>query len=82
MGGMGLEAQISRIEVKTDEDAQRQGFCGSPTIRINSRDMDLEGAQAQRVGLSCRIYHTPDGRITPVPTEEMILKAIKRELSI
>ncbi len=71
-----LKTQVARIEIKTEEDAKQWNFCGSPTIRINGEDIDLKGAQAQRIGLNCRIYHTPDGRITPVPSEEMICNAI------
>ncbi len=73
-----VSARIDRVEIRTDEDAKRWGFCGSPTIRINGEDMDPEGARAQRVGLNCRIYHTPEGSVTPVPTEEMIRAAILR----
>jgi hypothetical protein len=75
-----LKAEVTRIEIKTEEDAKQWNFCGSPTIRINGKDIDTKGAQAQRIGLNCRIYHTPDGRVTPVPSEEMILRAIERIL--
>jgi hypothetical protein len=75
-----LRAQVARIEIKTEEDAKQWNFCGSPTIRINGEDIDMVGAQAQRIGLNCRIYHTPDGRVTPVPSEEMIRKAIDSAL--
>jgi hypothetical protein len=72
----GLKARVTRTEIKTEEDAKLRNFCGSPTIRIDGEDIDPKGAQAQRIGLNCRIYHTPDGRVTPVPSEEMIRKAI------
>jgi hypothetical protein len=71
-----LKTQVTRIQIQTDEDARQWDFCGSPTIRINGQDIDPQGAQAQRIGLNCRIYHTPDGRITPAPPDEMIRKAI------
>ena len=71
-----LKPQVARIQIKTDEDARQWSFCGSPTIRINGRDIDPQGAQAQRIGLNCRIYHIPDGRVVPLPSEEMIRKAI------
>lgn len=76
----GLKTELARIRIDTDDDARRWGFCGSPTIRINGKDIDPKGAKAQPVGLNCRIYHTPDGRVTPVPSEEMIQKAIDRAL--
>ncbi len=76
----GLNIQVNRIQVWTDEDARQWNFCGSPTIRINGMDIDPKGAEVQRVGLNCRIYHTPEGRVTPVPSEEMIRKAIELAL--
>jgi hypothetical protein len=75
-----LNAPVTRIEIKTEEDAKQWNFCGSPTIRINGMDIDPKGAEGQRVGLNCRIYHTSDGRVTPAPSEEMIRKAIELAL--
>ncbi|MCI0528103.1 MAG: DUF2703 domain-containing protein, partial [Nitrospira sp.] len=72
-----LKPQVARIQIKTDEDARQWNFCGSPTIRMNGMDIDPIGAEGQRVGLNCRIYHTPDGRVTPLPSEEMIRKALE-----
>lgn len=79
LGRMGLAAEIRRIEVKTDEEAAAQCFPGSPTIRINGKDIDPEGARVQRAGLSCRIYHDAGGRITPLPPLEWIEKALEQE---
>jgi hypothetical protein len=76
---LGLQAEFHRMEVHTDKDAEQYAFPGSPTIRINGRDIDPEGARDQRVGLSCRIYHDATGRTTPVPPEELIQRALKKE---
>lgn len=73
-----IQAEVKKVEILTEDDARRWSFSGSPTIRINGEDIDPEGARAQRVGLNCRIYHTPEGRVSPTPTEEMIRKAILR----
>lgn len=75
-----IEAEVKKIEIITEEDARQWSFSGSPTIRINGEDIDPEGARAQRVGLNCRIYHTPEGRVNPTPTEEMIRKAVLRQI--
>jgi hypothetical protein len=77
----GVTAQLTRIEIKTDEDATQWNFCGSPTIHINGEDIDPKGAQTQRIGLNCRVYHTPDGRVTPVPSDEMIRAAIDQAVT-
>jgi hypothetical protein len=76
---MGLQAEIRRIEVKTDEEAVAFCFPGSPTIRINGKDIDPEGACTQPISLSCRIYHDAGGRVIPVPPKELIEQALIKE---
>lgn len=79
LGRMGLQADVRRIEVNTDDEAARLRFPGSPTIRINGRDIDPDGAREERFGLSCRIYRDATGRGIPVPTEERIQGALEKE---
>ena len=71
----GIDAPIQMREVRTDEEAQALHFPGSPTIRIDGRDVDPAGADA-RPALNCRIYHLPDGRVSPVPTREQLEAAV------
>ena len=66
---------VEIVEVRTDEDAQRLGFPGSPTIRVDGRDIDADGAG--RPGLLCRIYHLPDGRPSPVPSRDQLEEALR-----
>lgn len=51
--------EITRLEVTTPEDAERLRFRGSPSIVIDGVDV-FSDAEAP-VGLSCRVYQTPDG---------------------
>lgn len=50
---------VDRRVVDTPEEAQRVGFRGSPTILVEGRDPFASGDEP--VGLSCRVYDTPDG---------------------
>ena len=72
----GLDAAIERIEVRTQEDAEALGFVGSPTIRIDGRDVDEDGAARSRPSLTCRIYTRPDGTVSPVPSRAQIERAL------
>jgi hypothetical protein len=72
---LGLEIEVERIEIKTDEDAARWHFPGSPTILVNGHDIDPRADQAQ-ARLTCRLYFLEDGRPSPLPSEEMIKQAI------
>ena len=71
----GVEADVVEREVLTDEEAEELAFPGSPTIRVDGRDVDPDGARA-RPSLTCRIYHLPNGRVSPVPSREQLEEAL------
>jgi hypothetical protein len=71
----GLETPIAMREVTTQEEAEALRFPGSPTIRIDGRDVDPVGATS-RPALNCRIYYLADGKISPVPSREQLEEAI------
>jgi hypothetical protein len=70
----GVAADVEVREVVTDADAAALRFPGSPTIRIDGRDVDPDGADAPP-SLTCRIYRTPDG-VSPLPTREQLEEAV------
>ncbi len=72
----GIEVEIELREVKTDDEAIELAFPGSPTIRVDGRDIDPVGARS-RPALNCRIYHLPDGRVSPVPSREQLEEALQ-----
>ena len=71
----GIDTGVELREVKTQAEAEELRFPGSPTIRIDGRDVDPEGASA-RPALTCRIYHLPDGRVSPIPSREALEAAV------
>jgi hypothetical protein len=71
----GLDATVELRRVETDEEARALRFPGSPTIRIDGRDVDPAGA-ASRPALTCRIYHLPGGRVSPVPSRDQLEEAL------
>ena len=65
MAAIGLDPHaVSVLEVDTEDDAEREEFVGSPTIRIDGRDVQPADEPA---GLTCRIYRLRDGRVSPLP---------------
>jgi hypothetical protein len=72
----GLETEIDLLEVQTDEQARTLGFPGSPTIRIDGRDVDPSGVDSTP-SLTCRVYRLPDGRPSPVPSRTQLEEALK-----
>ena len=72
--GIGVEVEMR--EVRTDEEAQELRFPGSPTIRVDGRDIDPAGAES-RPSLTCRIYWLPDGRVSPIQSREQLEEALR-----
>jgi hypothetical protein len=72
----GIEEPIELREVFTLEDAVELGFPGSPTIRIDGRDVDPVGA-TDPPALTCRVYRLPDGRPSPVPSRQQLEEAVR-----
>jgi hypothetical protein len=72
----GIDARVELREVTTQEEAEALSFPGSPTIRVDGRDVDPAGAQS-RPALNCRIYELPDGTVSPVPTREQLEEALR-----
>jgi hypothetical protein len=54
-----LRFDIDYRKVETPEAAQQLSFRGSPTVLVDGRDRFARGDEP--VGLSCRIYQTPEG---------------------
>jgi hypothetical protein len=74
----GLDPRSLRsIEVGTDDAAERERFVGSPTIRVDGRDVQPP-QEDEPLGLSCRVYHLRDGRISPLPDPEDIKEALAK----
>lgn len=75
MEAAGLDPDALEVrEVESDADAERERFVGSPTIRINGRDLQPPGEEP--VGLTCRVYRLPDGRVSPLPDRERVREAL------
>lgn len=72
-------ALLKVIEIKTQQDAERERFVGSPTIRIDGADV-IEPSE-QHYGLECRIYYRRDGRTSPLPDPDDIKEALERYAS-
>ena len=74
----GLDPEsVAVVELVSDEQAERDRFFGSPTIRIDGEDV-VPPAEGDPVGLSCRVYRLRDGRPSPTPDVEDLRDAVRR----
>jgi hypothetical protein len=70
----GIDAEVELVCVETDEDAKRLHFPGSPTIRVEGRDLFPVPERGTWV-LGCRMYITPEG-LKGWPTPQMLREAL------
>lgn len=68
---LGFELRYQKVD--TPEAAEQWSFRGSPTILVDGRDVFAQGDEP--VGLSCRVYMTPQGP-SGVPTLDQLRDAI------
>jgi hypothetical protein len=74
----GLDPEAVELrEVESDEQAARERFPGSPTIRIDGEDVVPPG-DGEPAGLTCRVYRLRDGRPSATPDPEHLRDAIRR----
>ena len=52
----GVSAEIREVLIADDHMATELAFLGSPTIRVNGRDVAVESSGAKAFALSCRLY--------------------------
>jgi hypothetical protein len=57
--------------------AQRERFLGSPTVRVDGRDVEPGAEQRDDFGLKCRLYRLPTG-LRGAPLDEWVLDALSR----
>lgn len=76
MAEVGVDAEVEILEVETEEQAQAWRFSGSPTILIDGKDIDPPSVEAH-AALTCRVYQWADSRISPLPSSDMIRRALR-----
>ncbi len=72
---LGVGQPIEVRHVDTDEQARRERFVGSPTIRIDGKDL-FPPPPGEQFALTCRVYRHGDGRISPLPDPRELRTAI------
>ena len=58
---LGVKSELRLVEIPDQEAAVRMRFLGSPTIRVDDRDVEPGADERDEFVLACRIYRTPDG---------------------
>ena len=73
---IGRDVEIRLVNVADPEAAERERFLGSPSIRVDGRDIE-PGAEARTdYALACRVYRTDDGT-SGQPDERWLRDALR-----
>ena len=72
----GVAAEMAEVEVRDVASAERLGFLGSPSVRINGLDIEWTARASRAVGLMCRTY-IHQGKQAGVPPVEWIQAAVR-----
>jgi hypothetical protein len=79
MAALGLDpGEVELREVTSAEQAERDSFIGSPTIRIDGVDVVDTGDEPP--ALNCRVYRSRDGRILARPDPGDVRDALEAAL--
>jgi hypothetical protein len=70
----GADLMLRRVE--TAEEAERERFLGSPTVRVEGRDVEPGASARTDYGMKCRIYRSEQLGQSPLPPEEWIRAAL------
>jgi len=73
----GTDATVELRLVETPQVAEAARFLGSPSLRINGRDVEPGADTRTDFGMKCRLYHAPDG-LCGTPPDGWIRDAIDR----
>ena len=75
MAEEGIPNEVEVVKVETEDQARQLRFVGSPTIRVDGQDIDPP--TDPRYVLACRAYRLGDDRISPLPSKDMIRRALR-----
>ncbi len=73
-----IGAEVVLRNVSDEGQAEHERFLGSPTVRVNGRDIDPGASDRTDFGLKCRIYQTSAG-LSGMPPDEWLLAALSNQ---
>ena len=74
---LGLQAEIELVEVADAETATRVRFLGSPSVRVDGRDVEPGADERSDFVLCCRVYRSERGFVGQ-PEADWIRSALSK----
>ena len=70
----GIYAELVSRRVESEQEARALRLLGSPTVRVDGRDVEPEADMRSDYGLKCRLYRSADG-VSGQPSDQLIVAA-------
>ncbi len=74
----GVEAEVELRRVESIDAAEDERFLGSPSVRIDGRDVDPGADARSDFGLKCRLYRSEEGT-SGLPPDRWITAMLQRD---
>jgi hypothetical protein len=73
------DVPVQMVRIESEEQADREDFVGSPTIRVDGADL-MPPPPGEPTGLNCRVYRLRDGRFSPTPDPDDLRDSLGERL--
>lgn len=73
---LGSDVKIEVVTVVDNDDAVVKNFLGSPSVRVNGKDLEIEEDSTTTYSMRCRIYRSDESH-SGIPPKELLIKAIQ-----
>lgn len=74
---LSIDASIDILTVVDNDDAVAKRFLGSPSIRIDGKDIEVEEDDTTQYAMRCRIYRDGDVQ-SGLPPKQLLISALER----
>jgi hypothetical protein len=75
LAARGVAGRLELVPVTELEEAEARRFLGSPSVRVNGRDVEPRARERTDYGMKCRIYNSGNG-ISRAPSDELLVAAL------
>jgi hypothetical protein len=74
----GVDTAVELVRVADSDTAEQKRFLGSPTVRVDGKDVEPGADRRTDFGLQCRLFRTAEG-LSGTPSDEWLLAALARD---
>ena len=74
---LGIDAEVRTTLIVDQAAAEQARFAGSPTVRVDGRDVEPGSEPPSEISVACRLYRL-EHRLAGQPTEGWVREALLR----